>query len=61
MYKSTYLTGKQLRRQVHYAVDEHDLYLDLMSTKVGDAVLVTFTDYTLLKQLQLQLEHAVRI
>ena len=56
MYKHTYLTGNTERKNVHYNVDGHDIHLDLMSTKVGDEVLVTFTDYTQLKTAQLQLE-----
>ena len=56
MYKHTFLTGKTQRKNVHYNVDNHDIHLDLMSTKVGDEVLVTFTDYTQLKTAQLQLE-----
>ena len=59
MYKKTYLTGESLRQDVHYHVDQHDLYLDLMSTKVQDEVLVTFTDYTHIKKAQLQLEKLV--
>lgn len=59
MYKKTYLTGEALRQDVHYNVDQHDLYLDLMSTKVQDEVLVTFTDYTNIKKAQLQLEKLV--
>lgn len=59
MYKHTYLTGEAQRREVHYNVDGHDLYLDLQSTKIQDEVLVTFTDYTTLKQTQLQLEKLV--
>ncbi len=56
MYKETFLTGVAQRKDVHYNVDGHDLYLDLMSTKVSDEVLVTFTDYTQLKTAQFQLE-----
>jgi signal transduction histidine kinase len=59
MYKKTYLTGETLRRDVHYNIDEHDLYLDLLSTKVQDEVLVTFTDYTNIKKTQLELERFV--
>jgi signal transduction histidine kinase len=59
MYKHTYLTGETQRQDVHYNVDGLDLYLDLQSTKVGDEVLVTFTDYTALKNAQLQLEKSV--
>ncbi len=56
MYKQTFLTGETHRKNVHYSADKHDLYLDLMSTRVGDEVLVVFTDYTQLKTTQLQLE-----
>lgn len=59
MYKRTFLTGETDRREVHYNVDGHDLYLDLMSTRVGDEVLITFTDYSELKKAQLQLENLV--
>jgi light-regulated signal transduction histidine kinase (bacteriophytochrome) len=56
MYKKTYLTGKDQRIDIHYNVDELDIYLDLKSAKVGNEVLVTFTDYTALKKAQRQLE-----
>ena len=56
MYKQSFLTGQTHRQNVHYNVDNHDIHLDLMSTKVGDELLVTFTDYTELKTTQLQLE-----
>lgn len=59
MYKETFLTGKTLHKELHYNVDGHDLYLDLLSTKVDDEVLVTFTDYTALKKSQFQLEKLV--
>lgn len=59
MYKETYLTGQTLRREVHYNVDGHDLYLDLQSTKVGDEVLVTFNDYSTLKKAQNDLERSI--
>ncbi|HYH16771.1 MAG TPA: ATP-binding protein, partial [Flavisolibacter sp.] len=59
MYKHTYLTGETQRKDVHYFVDGHDLYLDLMSTKVGNEVLITFNDYSSLKNAQLQLEKSV--
>ena len=40
-------------------MDQHDLFLDVMSTRVGDEVLVTFTDYTPLKMAKRQLEKYV--
>jgi light-regulated signal transduction histidine kinase (bacteriophytochrome) len=59
MYKKTHLTGETLRTDIHYNVDQHDIYLDLQSMKVGEEVLVTFNDYTALKKTQLELENTV--
>ncbi len=59
MYKKTYLTGETLRIDIHYNVDQHDIYLDLQSAKVGDEVLVTFNDFTALKRAQIQLEKTI--
>ena len=59
MYKKTYLTGESQRIDIRYNADQHDIYLDLKSAKIGDEVFVTFTDYTPLKKAQLQLEKYV--
>ncbi|MGZ5286318.1 MAG: PAS domain-containing protein [Flavisolibacter sp.] len=59
MYKKTYLTGESQRIDIHYNVDNLDIFLDLQSIKMGDEVLVTFSDYTQLKKAQLQLEKYV--
>lgn len=58
-YRHTYLTGEQLRFDFHYDGSGIDVWLDIMSTKIGDEVLVTFGDYTPLKKLQQQLEASV--
>lgn len=60
MYKQTFLTGATLRKDVHYDVDGLDLYLNLLSTKVQDEVLVTFTDHTNTRKAQIQLEKLVK-
>jgi signal transduction histidine kinase len=59
-YLETYRTGKSNRFDFHYDDDGIDVWLDIMSTKLGDGVLVTFTDYTTVKRLQLQLESSVQ-
>lgn len=59
MYKHTYLTGETQRKNIHYFVDGLDLYLDLLSTRLHDEVLVTFSDYTPLQKTQLQLEKSI--
>lgn len=58
-YRKTYLTGETQRFDVHYEGSGIDVWLDIMATKMGDEVLVTFGDYTPLKKLQQQLEASV--
>ncbi|MDB5191266.1 MAG: hypothetical protein JWQ96_829 [Segetibacter sp.] len=58
LYKETYETGKTNRFDFHYNADGIDVWLDILSTKHANEVLVTFTDYTSIKQLQLKLEAA---
>ncbi|MBC7893121.1 MAG: PAS domain-containing protein [Sphingobacteriaceae bacterium] len=53
-YRQTYLTGETLRFDFHYDGSGIDVWLDIMATKLGDEVLVTFADYTPLKNAQLQ-------
>lgn len=55
-YRDTYLTGNTNRFDFHYDEDEIDVWLDILATKLGDEVLVTFTDFTAVKKLQLQME-----
>ncbi|MDB5252442.1 MAG: hypothetical protein JWP27_1611 [Flaviaesturariibacter sp.] len=58
-YLATYLTGVTNRFDFHYDEDGIDVWLDILSTKLGDGVLITFTDFTTVKKLQLQLESSV--
>ena len=58
-YRDTYLTGETRRFDIHYEGSGIDVWLDIMSTKMGDEVLVTFGDYTPLIKLQQQLEASV--
>lgn len=58
-YYKTYATGESQRFDFHYDGSGIDVWLDIMATKIGDEVLVTFGDYTPLKQLQQQLENSV--
>ncbi|ADB38201.1 sensor histidine kinase [Spirosoma linguale] len=56
----TYKTGKPLTFEIHYDQDGLDLY-NLMSTaKLGEEVVIHFTDFTHLRHLQLQLESKIR-
>lgn len=58
-YYKTYATGETQRFDFHYFGSGIDVWLDIMSTKLGDEVLVTFGDYTPLKRLQQRLEASV--
>ncbi|MDB5242294.1 MAG: sensor signal transduction histidine kinase [Spirosoma sp.] len=58
-FRDTYLTGETQRLDTHYKGINIDVWLDIMSTKMGDEVLVTFGDYTPLIKLQQQLESSV--
>ncbi|GAB3781313.1 hypothetical protein GCM10028818_35150 [Spirosoma horti] len=59
LYHKTYITGESQRFDFHYNGSGIDVWLDIMTTKSGDEVLVTFGDYTPLKRLQQQLENSV--
>lgn len=58
-YYKTYATGESQRFDFHYNASGIDVWLDILTTKSGNDVLVTFGDYTPLKQLQQQLENSV--
>ena len=58
-YKETYVNGTTSRFEFHYSADNIDVWLDILSTKLDDEVLVTFSDYTSAKKLQLELEESV--
>lgn len=60
LYRQTYLTAQPQRFEFHYQADGIDSWLDIMSTKLHDEVLVTFSDHTPLKKLQLQLQDYVK-
>ncbi|MEJ7830870.1 MAG: ATP-binding protein [Segetibacter sp.] len=57
---TTFLTGKTHRFDFHYNDDNINVWLDVMAARFGSEVLVTFSDYTKLKQLQQQLEASVK-
>lgn len=59
LFCDTYTNNKVNRYDYHYNADGIDAWIDLMCTRFDDVVLVTFTDYTPVKLLQLQLEQKV--
>ena len=58
IYVDTYRTGNVHQFDFHYE-DGYDVYFNIHTVKTGDEVLVTFTDHTALKRLQLQLEQTI--
>ena len=58
-YKYSYVTGKSERFETHYVGEDIDAWFDVLSTKMEDGVLVTITDTTNLKKLQIDLENSV--
>jgi signal transduction histidine kinase len=58
-YKRVCDTGIEERFQQQYVADGFDVWMDVMAKKLGDDLLVSFHDYTSLKQLQLQLEASI--
>lgn len=55
----TFSTGKPDTWEIHYDQDGLDLYNRMSATKLGDAVVLHFTDFTKLKHLQLELERKI--
>jgi signal transduction histidine kinase len=58
-FLNTYQTAEGQRFDLHYYGSGIDAWLDILTSKAGDEVLVTFGDYTPLKQLQQQLESSI--
>ncbi len=51
----TFQTGIQDTWEIHYTQDGLDLYNEMSAAKIGDEVIVHFTNFTKLKNLQLEL------
>jgi len=58
IYKRTFQTGVSESFDFHYE-DGYDVFFNINAVKMGDEVLVTFTDHTNLKRLQRELEETV--
>jgi len=56
----TFETGKDDNWEIHYNADGLDLYNEMNAVKLGDEVVVHFTDFTRLKHLQLELLHKIK-
>ncbi|RRB06458.1 sensor histidine kinase [Larkinella rosea] len=55
----TFTTGEPLTFEIHYDKDGLDLYNLMSTSKMNELVVIHFTDFTRLRQLQLQLENKI--
>ncbi|MFD1143528.1 ATP-binding protein [Larkinella insperata] len=55
----TFTTGQPLTFEIHYDKDGLDLYNLMSTSKLDNEVVIHFTDFTRLRQLQLQLESKI--
>lgn len=58
-YKYTNNTGEAIRFEAYYGGDGIDAWFEIMCTKMEDGILVTLTDMTTLKKLQIDLQTLV--
>jgi signal transduction histidine kinase/predicted transcriptional regulator len=58
-FKETWLTGARQQFDIHYQGETVEVWANIMTAKLGDELLGSFTDFTPIKQLQLQLEKSV--
>lgn len=58
IYKDTYLNHREHQFDFHYE-DGYDVYFNIHTVRAGEEVLVTFTDQTTFKKLQVQLEASI--
>lgn len=58
-FRNAYLTRERLQFDVHYSGETIEVWANVMTTRFEDELLGSFTDFTPLKQLQLQLQKSV--
>ncbi len=58
-YVNTVETGEPTRLETYYQYDGLDFWLDISAQKLGDGVVITFTDVSTLKRVQQKLETLV--
>lgn len=60
LYKRCFETGESQRKEIHYNTDGRDVYLYVQCVKIEAQLLVTLTDYSLLRKSQHDLEQTIR-
>lgn len=58
IYRDVFLTGESKQFDFHYE-DGYDVFFNLLVVKLGDELMVTLTDHTMLKRLQRELEASI--
>jgi signal transduction histidine kinase len=58
-YKQAFISGGDLHFENHFENEENDRWMDVVASKIGDDVLISFHEFTTLKKLQLKLEATV--
>jgi signal transduction histidine kinase len=58
-FRDTYLSGQRQQFDFHYLSHRGEVWVNIMTARLGDELLGSFTDYTPVKRLQLQLENSV--
>lgn len=58
-FRDTYLSGTRQQFDFHYQGHLGEVWVNIMTTRLGDELLGSFTDFTPIKRLQLQLESSV--
>jgi PAS domain S-box-containing protein len=56
LYRHVHLNGEEQRINLNYTKDGFDIWVDAKISKLENEILITHTDYTALKQAQLELE-----
>jgi signal transduction histidine kinase len=59
LFYDTYVNNKVNRFDFHYSADGIDAWMDMLCTRFDGEILVTFTDFTPVKKLQLETEELV--
>lgn len=59
LFKETYISGSRQQFDIHYRGETVDVWANVKTARLGDELLGSFTDFTELKYLQLQLEKSV--
>lgn len=58
-FRDTWLTGTRQEFDFHYTAETADVWVNITLARLGDELLGSFTDFTPIKRLQLQLEASV--